>query len=111
MDVLLIPEKRLALIRHNESCIVQRVALMDTCGTRDLKLDTGLLDSMQRSPLTFATADTMGTKRIKRPQPRLGSRNIKADGIKATASLRLPLLRPNLRALNRQAFGILVRGA
>ena len=109
VDVLLIPEKRMALIRHNESCSVQRVELMDTCGTRDLKLDTRLLDSMHRSPLTFGTADTLGTRKMNRPQPRLGSRNIKADGIKGTTSLRPPM-RPNLQALKRQAFGVLVRG-
>lgn len=61
MDVLLIPEEKMALVRHNDSFKVQRVELLDTCGFRSLKFDTRLLDSMHRSPLTVSTANTLDT--------------------------------------------------
>jgi len=108
VDVLLIPEKMMALVRHNESCSVQKVDLLNTCGTREFKLDTGLLDSMQRSPFTFGTASASGMGGIVRPGSRVGSRNIQqANAIslaaKRATSMRLPQC-PNLRGLNRHAF-------
>ena len=106
VDVLLIPEERMALVRHNESCSVHRVELLDTCGARNLKLDTRLLDSTQRSPFAFGTANTLGMmNRMNRPQPCLGSQNIlRAYGI-TPAAKRAASMRPgNLQALNCLAF-------
>lgn len=107
VDVLLILEERMALVRHNESCSVQRVELLDTCGSRNLKLDTRLLDSTQRSPFTFGTANTLGMSRMSRPQPRLiGSRNIQAYGV-TPAAKRAALMRPPQRPRNPRALNCL----